>query len=197
MNTTTETPICISDYLHTALDPKRNRKAIKIITQIITKTFGKDGFDAFAFMGMSGSLIVPTLCHILHKNMIMVRKDKDDSHSKMKVEGFIEANKIIIIDDLICSGSTLSTLISKLIQLRKLYTPVLLQIVGIFLYHDSSVWKNTDISSYVNNDDIKNLLKNVPVYAFQISDWNGEIELHCSVPVQKILGVKRNQYIKL
>jgi orotate phosphoribosyltransferase len=190
---------CHSSYLYTALVPKRATKAVKIISQIIDKTITRSSFDAVAFMGMSGSLIAPSLCRVLKKDMIMVRKDNDDSNSGMKAEGALEAEKIIIVDDFVCCGITISKLLSKLIEIRKLYSETSLQVKALFLYHDYSSWSDKGVSAFITSTypEVQKLLEGVPTYGFRMSDTGGVPHLFCSDPVQRALKLKEDQQIKL
>lgn len=105
---------CKSDYLHNVLDVTRLPKTIDAIVETIRKS--RIDFDAIAFRGMSGALIAPSIAVKLHKALIMVRKEKEFSHSPYTVEGYHSSYpfKYIIIDDLICSGETIRTIIDKL-----------------------------------------------------------------------------------
>ena len=78
----------------------------KIIFQCIEhlKNTEKD-FDSIACCGTSGLLIVPQVCEILKKNIIIIRKKNDKRYSPFQYEGVIP-KKYLIIDDLICSGNT-------------------------------------------------------------------------------------------
>lgn len=68
-------------------------------------------FDTIAFRGMSGALIAPILALNLQKELILVRKPADDSHSWFKVEGNKDAQRYVIVDDFESSGKTKRTII--------------------------------------------------------------------------------------
>jgi adenine/guanine phosphoribosyltransferase-like PRPP-binding protein len=72
-------------------------------------------FDTFAFCGMSGALIAPILAHLMEKELLMVRKNggQDGSNASrggFYVEGFVRAKRIIVVDDLIGTGSTMANI---------------------------------------------------------------------------------------
>ena len=68
-------------------------------------------FDSIAFRGMSGAFLGPPLAMRLHKGMILVRKDVDDSHSCMLLEGFKECGRYVIVDDFVSTKSTINNII--------------------------------------------------------------------------------------
>lgn len=70
-------------------------------------------FDTIAFRGMSGSFLGPALAMALKKDMILVRKDNDDSHSHYSVEGNLDAKKYVIVDDFIFMGYTKRAIIDS------------------------------------------------------------------------------------
>ncbi len=67
-------------------------------------------FDAIAFRGSSGAAIAYPLSFLLGKPLMHVRKP-DNSHSELTVEGFCGARNYIIVDDFVCSGSTLREIV--------------------------------------------------------------------------------------
>lgn len=91
-------------------------------------------FDAIAFTGFSGALIAPILALRLGKQMLLIRKSSDNTHSSFRVEGDIAAEKFIIIDDCISSGSTIHRILNDIRDNSDLREA---KCVGIFLYHDS------------------------------------------------------------
>ena len=68
-------------------------------------------FDTIAFSGMSGAFLGPPLAMRLHKGMAMIRKDSDDSHSSMMIEGFNGCNHYVIVDDFVSTKSTINRII--------------------------------------------------------------------------------------
>ena len=76
-------------------------------------------FDALAFRGQSGSLIAPVLALALDKTMLMVRKNMTDCHSGQIVEGDLGAQRYIIIDDLISSGKTVTTIVEEIAKVAR------------------------------------------------------------------------------
>jgi adenine/guanine phosphoribosyltransferase-like PRPP-binding protein len=72
-------------------------------------------FDTFAFCGMSGALIAPILAHLMEKELLMVRKNggadnSNASRAGFYVEGFVQAKRIIVVDDLIGTGATMKNI---------------------------------------------------------------------------------------
>lgn len=93
-------------------------------------------FDSFAFCGLSGAVIAPILAYRMGKELIMIRKNggNDGSHSKQFAEGFqLENQRIIIIDDLVCSWETMKNIVKGLNRFipNKRY-----ELVGYVLYDE-------------------------------------------------------------
>jgi adenine/guanine phosphoribosyltransferase-like PRPP-binding protein len=61
-------------------------------------------FDSIACCGVSGLMVVPQIAELLNKNIVVVRKG-ERCYSEFRTEG-VAPFRYIILDDLICSGST-------------------------------------------------------------------------------------------
>jgi adenine/guanine phosphoribosyltransferase-like PRPP-binding protein len=71
-------------------------------------------FDAIAVRGLSGLLIGPTVAMMMDKNIVVVRKDIDDTHSKFRAEGTANGMRYIIVDDFTESGATVCSMLEIL-----------------------------------------------------------------------------------
>lgn len=100
-----------SGYMKGRLDPKSGCKTIQLALAALKK-YQKD-YDSIAFTGMSGALFAPELSRTLNKHLIMVRKSTKQSHSSLMVEGNSRCKKYIIVDDFICTGSTVCRIQKK------------------------------------------------------------------------------------
>jgi hypothetical protein len=116
-----------TEYLHTALDYNLRKKKIDELCSSISAS--GISFDAIAFQGMSGSLIAPSVADRLGKGLIMIRKEH--SHSSLKVEGCMEGDNYIILDDQIATGNTVRNIIKRLLLDTMFQNK---KCVGIFLY---------------------------------------------------------------
>lgn len=103
-------------YLDCALRPDELRNNIEQAAHDLKKQGYK--FDAIAFRGMSGALLAAPLALALDKTMILVRKG-EDSHSMYKIEGDIGAQKYLIVDDFIGTGTTVRTIIEEIFEEMK------------------------------------------------------------------------------
>lgn len=122
-----------SGYLDQGLEKKAIKKCVQNLIACI-KASGID-FDAIAFSGYSGALFAPIIAYRLNKHVIIVRKDAEESHSSMCVEGFIpQGVRYIIIDDFISTGLTIQNMYEK-IKNERVYPPLL---QAIFLWHSES-----------------------------------------------------------
>lgn len=122
-----------SGYLHTILNAEGLRLTIPPLQKLIEKHAGE--FETIVVRGMSGALVAPILAMNMHKNMVIIRKDKHEGHSGLEVEGPKKIGKFIIIDDLVSTGSTISVILTTLSNTQAMqFDPQLNQ--GIFLYSD-------------------------------------------------------------
>lgn len=93
--------------------------------------------NMLAGKGLSGAMIVPALAAKMGVSWAIVRKS-DRSHSKLKVEisGMPPLGaKIVIVDDLICTGKTVKAIMR---QMKSYCKPWGCEFVGGALYEDRS-----------------------------------------------------------
>lgn len=77
----------------------------KIIVRAVCKLRKiQDSFDSIACCGVSGLMVVPQIAELLNKHIVVVRKG-EKCYSEFRTEG-VAPFRYIIVDDLICSGST-------------------------------------------------------------------------------------------
>ena len=79
----------------------RNKIIIKAVCDLRKIS---DSFDSIACCGVSGLMVVPQIAELLNKNIVVVRKG-EKCYSEFRTEG-VAPFRYIILDDLICSGST-------------------------------------------------------------------------------------------
>jgi hypoxanthine phosphoribosyltransferase len=130
----------VSDYLHNALGKSSVKKVIKGMEKLILESGVK--FDAIAYSGNSGALIVPTLAYVLNKDVILVRKEADlrNCSSRHRVEGLISSGKkpinYIIVDDFPETGRTIERIHNR-IQLSAKNRDSELILKGVFFWNSS------------------------------------------------------------
>lgn len=100
-------PQIVTSHLEEFLHVTTLREKVILAQQVLEDY----DFDTIAFRGMSGALIAPILALNLQKELILVRKPDDDTHSWYKVEGNKSANRYVIVDDFESSGHTKRTII--------------------------------------------------------------------------------------
>jgi len=64
-------------------------------------------YDTLIGTGLSGALVIPIIARALRKNYAIVRKGRDGTHSRNKIEGRI-GERWVFVDDLISTGNTRS-----------------------------------------------------------------------------------------
>lgn len=90
----------------------------------------KDEFDAIAFRGVSGAMVAPTVAYLMGKHVLVVRKS-DGNHSSFRVEGPVNLDRYVIVDDLLCTGNTINV-----IQMEVLRHNEKAKCVGVCLYNN-------------------------------------------------------------
>jgi len=123
------------DYLEGVVTHEnRKRKinnALKTIRKFIDKLPKCKKPKAVACCGVSGLMIAPAIADRLGLDLIVVRKRDDDStHSRFGVEG-VAADNYIIVDDLICTGRTMTHMLRRIHSHLCEYSTC----VGAYLYH--------------------------------------------------------------
>lgn len=118
-----------STYLSSVFNPKILKKTVDKTNDDLLKIKKKYEFDAIAFTGNSGAGICYPLSYMYKWDIICVRKDESNSHGT-KIEGaYKDINKYIIVDDFICSGSTIKRIKEKLNPL---------ECIGIYTYFNEN-----------------------------------------------------------
>jgi len=99
-----------SPYMKKSIRTKELKSCIRLAIRALKHW----KFDTIAFRGISGALLSAPIALALNKNMIIVRKPSDSSHSVTqyhhKVEGNANARSYIIVDDFVSSGTTMETI---------------------------------------------------------------------------------------
>ena len=90
-----------SHTCHVLNHKERNKIIIKAVCDLRKVA---DSFDSIACCGVSGLMVVPQIAELLNKHIIVVRKG-EKCYSEFRTEG-VAPFRYIILDDLICSGST-------------------------------------------------------------------------------------------
>lgn len=100
-----------ASYVGSLLHPETFIKTIDALVAAAQIIQQHRPFQAIAFTGMSGAMIGPALAARLGVGMLLVRKKHDRSHSDYQVEGTIEAQSFLIVDDLVSSGRTIDRML--------------------------------------------------------------------------------------
>ena len=117
-----------TQYLQKALTGAGIRRWVNRISTIVRRD--EIEFDAIAVRGTSGLLVGPAVAAALDKDIIVCRKHGSSRHSSFDVEGPVGVINYIIVDDIICSGETVETIVGDV--RRELSSAA--RCVAIFLY---------------------------------------------------------------
>ena len=93
-----------ASYLDNVFIRKNQDKCIREIKKLIQNKNLE--FDGFVVTGVSGIAMGAILSRVLKKELVIVRKYNDLSHSAYSVENYNFGKKYIFLDDLIASGDT-------------------------------------------------------------------------------------------
>jgi adenine/guanine phosphoribosyltransferase-like PRPP-binding protein len=113
-----------SHTCHVLNHKNRNKIIIKAVCDLRKIS---DSFDSIACCGVSGLMVVPQVAELLNKHIIVVRKG-EKCYSEFRTEG-VAPFRYIILDDLICSGSTVKHIKQTL---KEEYSRS--QCVGVYCY---------------------------------------------------------------
>ena len=91
-------------YISECFNRKEQDKTIRQIKELIKKHNLQ--FDGFVVTGVSGIVMGSILCRSLRKDLVIVRKDNDGSHSGYSVENYKTSKNYIFLDDFVSSGKT-------------------------------------------------------------------------------------------
>ena len=129
-----ERHISTSNHFSEVLNKERLQA---IVLQSLAELSAPDfTFDTFAFIGLSGATLAPILAYEMDKELLMIRKKggKDGSASTRWVEGHLSAQRVVIVDDLVATGSTMSQVMHALRYIQVGYSPKI-KVVGVLLHH--------------------------------------------------------------
>jgi adenine/guanine phosphoribosyltransferase-like PRPP-binding protein len=93
-----------ASYLTKVFNYKEQSKAIRTLKEILNKKNLK--FDGFVVMGVSGITMGSILARSLRKELAIIRKPNDGSHSYYLMENLKAGHTYVFLDDLIASGTT-------------------------------------------------------------------------------------------
>jgi len=130
-------------YMLTAVDADRRKDRLREIVELL----GDVHFDAIAVRGMSGATMGSIVAHLMDKDLFLVRKEGERTHSSRRLEGPNGPCDYVIIDDLISSGETVKT-----IQ-QEIHTDFPeARCVAIALWHREAHFENGDIINFAKPD---------------------------------------------
>lgn len=96
--------------------------------------FHSVNYDTMVGIGLSGSLVIPTLARALNKDFAIIRKSGTYSHgASVGFEGTI-GDRWLFVDDFISTGATLTTVYSRINEISDYYYKPIPKFVGAYLY---------------------------------------------------------------
>ena len=133
-----------SHTCHVLNHKNRNKIIIKAVCDLRKIS---DSFDSIACCGVSGLMVVPQVAELPNKHIIVVRKG-EKCYSEFRTEG-VAPFRYIILDDLICSGSTVKHIKRTL---KEEYSRS--QCVGVYCYlpNETSYRANEEGSKLCQRD---------------------------------------------
>lgn len=138
--------------------PHQFRKMVKGLQALISDQVGYDNFDCLASVPTGGLVIASALAIELVKPLVYVRSQPKDHGTSKSIEGKIEKGvKVLMIDDVATTGSSVSNAITLLkesgAKITDTYVVInrmegadkLLQTQGVRLYSMTNIFEITDI----------------------------------------------------
>jgi adenine/guanine phosphoribosyltransferase-like PRPP-binding protein len=105
-----------TSYLGEALTRGGVYAAARRVRHLIKKNGIK--FDAVVFTGYSGALVGPVVAAQTGKSMVIIRKEKENTHSAYPVEGEHDVRRFIIVDDFVAGGGTVERILKAMRERR-------------------------------------------------------------------------------
>ena len=102
------------------------RKSKILIARKILKDID---FDSIAVRGISGIGFGSVLSYSMNKKLIIVRKDRKNSHGYFDVEASEDCNKFLIVDDFTSTGTTVLAIFNGVRQKFKD-----IKFIGTYMY---------------------------------------------------------------
>lgn len=134
-----------SSYFGPALARKHRHEIVKQALKDLRPH--RDEFDSVVYRGNSGAVIAPIIAYLMNKHLIVCRKN-EQQHSSYMMEGKLEIEKVLFIDDFIGQGNTLQEVVKKLQEFQPLA-----KVVGVYTYlRSESVWS------------VENKIMNIPYW---------------------------------
>lgn len=126
-------------HFSTVLDSEKQRRVV----ERCIKELQSVEFDTLAFIGLSGAVIAPILAYVLGKELLMIRKNggNDGSNSCYWIEGNLGAERVVIVDDIISTGYTMSQAMHALRAIQKRHSPSI-QVVGLLLHSNGDGYED-------------------------------------------------------
>lgn len=108
-----------SCYLHKIYEPNRFKKTVDDTIKTVIALNKEKKINAIAFTGTSGAALAYPVSYATGIPLLCVRKSTKDNHYREKLEGYTRPKNYIIIDDCVCTGTT----IKKMVKAISSYSP--------------------------------------------------------------------------
>lgn len=104
-----------SNYGWTEMTPKDFQKKVKRVAKIVEKLKEKHDIDAIAVSGSSGCAMAFPVSFLTGVPVVYVRKPDENSHGTgVESMGFPVMERYVILDDFVCSGTTIDHIKSSI-----------------------------------------------------------------------------------
>lgn len=113
-------------YFNEGVDIKRRKHAVWVLCNVLAHV----NFDTIVCRGVSGLVVAPIVSHLLNKNLTVIRKARENSHSSSIYEGYRKIARYVIIDDFVSTGDT----VNEIIETVKNKISIEAECVGVFTY---------------------------------------------------------------
>lgn len=162
------------------IDAALNNKGRALIVKKAVRTLKKLEFDSIVVRGMSGALVGPEVASQLEKNLVLVRKLNDDTHTHVRDAVQYECSRIgkyVILDDLVDTGRTLSAIYAAVDRengfRRSCGDSVKKEVcVAVYLYNQD--YHSYSVTRAMVRTRVYNNLGRVRVFTPSLDNWREE-----------------------
>lgn len=133
-----------------------NRELVVKTVRRAKRVLKKLDFDTVVFTGVSGALLGPILAYEMNKELVVIRKSLEDTHSFFCAEGYKDSQKYIFVDGLFCKGNTME----RVVRVMKKFSPGA-ALVDVYPYADGCTENRSKGLVGLENEIIQRALMNV------------------------------------
>lgn len=131
-------------YTTPIFNPVQFSRLVELSVSVLTGVAETIPFDAVAGTGFSGLPLLGALSYKMGVNVIAVRKIDEIANEMQQAMGLVRSSRYIIVDDLICSGSTIHHIMTEIAKQHDRMCDKERKRVGVFGSKDIPMFTSTE-----------------------------------------------------